>query len=428
MDDRRSQIADGAIYVRGNVIEQVGPTSQLPETADQIIDARDHIVLPGLVNAHHHFFQILTRALPAAQNAAVGNWLAALAPLWDRITSDGLYVSTLVAICELLRSGCTTTCDHLYYVPDGCRVVDEVRAARELGIRLQLCYGRSPPPSSKAERISDEEVLRDCQETIEQFHDKDRLSMIRVGLAGSLIYDPPDLQRELRSLTKRFGVRLHLHVAETKDQAGGCIEKFGHRSVEHAILIGWVGPDVWFAHGVHVNSDEIRLLAETETGIVHCPSSNMRLGSGIAPIVEMLREGVRVGLGVDGSASNDSSHMLAEARQALLLQRVSKGPETISAEDVLWLATAGGAQVMGRDDLGQLKPGMAADLVAFDLNVLDLAGSRHDPAAALIFCSPQRASWVIVNGKVRVWEGQVLGVDINELVQRHNQASRELLS
>jgi len=242
------------------------------------------------------------------------------------------------------------------------------------------------------------------------------------------MYDPPILQRELRSLTKVFGVGLHSHMGETEDQARGCIEKFGHRSVEHAEQIGWVGRDVWFAHGVHLSSDEIRLLAQTETGIAHCPSSNMRLGSGIAPIVKMLRERVHVGLGVDGSASNDSSHVLAEARQAMLLQRVANGPEAMSAEDALWLATAGGAQVMGRDDVGQLKPGMAADLTAFDLNVVGLAGARHDPAAALVFCSPQQASWVIVNGKVRVWEGQVLGVDLKELIQRHNRLSREMLS
>ncbi len=428
MDDMRSQIADGAIFIRENVIEQVGPTRKLPETADQIIDARDHVVLPGLVNAHHHFFQSLTRALPAAQNASVGNWLAALVPIWDRITSEGIYVSTRAAVCELLQSGCTTTCDHLYYLPDRCRVDDEIRATSELGIRFQLCFGQSPPSASKSKRMGEDQVLRECQETIERFHDKNPYSMCRVALAGSLIYDPPVLQRELRSLTKVFGVGLHSHMAETEDQARGCIDKFGHRSVEHAEQIGWVGPGVWFAHGVHLNSDEIRLLAETETGLAHCPSSNMRLGSGIAPIVQMLRAGVHVGLGVDGSASNDSSHLLAEARQAMLVQRVANGPESMSAEDALWLATAGSAQVIGNHDVGQLKPGMAADLAAFDLNVLALAGARHDPAAALVFCSPQSASWVIVNGVVRVWQGQICGVDSKELVERHNQLSRELFS
>ncbi len=428
MDDARSQFVDGAVYIRDNLVEQVGSTGELPATADRVIEAGGQVVVPGLINTHHHLFQTLTRAVPDAQNAAVGGWISALVPLWDRITPEGLYVAALVGLGELFLSGCTTTCDHLYFVPKRCRGEDEARAARESGMRFHLCYGRTPPPGSSADPLTQDEILRDCQDTIERYHDPARGAMFRVAISGSLVYDPPTLQRELRCMTQSLGVGLHSHVAETADQARSCVAKFGHRLVEHADAIGWLGPDVWFAHGVHLNDDELGLLARTGTGVAHCPSSNMRLGSGIAPVAAMLGKGIHVGVGVDGSASNDSSDLLAEARQAMLLQRVANGPSAMTAEQALEMATRGGARVLRRDDIGQLKPGAAADLAAFDLNVLELAGALRDPLAALVFCAPQRARWVMVDGRLRVWDGQLLGPDWAALVARHNELSGQLFS
>ncbi|MCC6147897.1 MAG: amidohydrolase family protein [Anaerolineaceae bacterium] len=427
MDDSHPQIFDGGVFIRDNVIQQVAPTDELPATADRVIEARGQIVLPGLINTHHHLFQSLTRAYPPAQNAGVSQWIEALAPLWDRLTPDGLYLASKAGLAELLLSGCTTTADHLYYLPPACRVADEIAAVEEIGMRLHLCIGQSPPPASLFGSIEHAEVLRLGSETIEQFHDSNRLAMNRVALTGSLMFDPPDLQRKLIELADTFKVRLHSHMGETAGQAQACLDRFGHRLVEHAEAVGWLGENVWYAHGVHLNLSEIRMLAKTGTGIAHCPSSNMRLGSGIAPIVSMLHEGVPLSLGVDGSASNDSSHMLAELRQALLLQRVANGPDTISAETVFWMGTVGGARVLGRDDLGRLAPGMAADLVSFDLEILDFAGALHDPLAALVFCAPQKVAWSIVNGVMRVWEGEIVGLDLGDLLRRHRQASRALL-
>lgn len=427
MDRAQRQIPDGGVLICDNVIRQVAPTNELPETADQIIEARGQVVLPGLINTHHHLFQSLTRAHPPAQNAGVSVWLKSLTPLWDRLTPEALYLAAKTALAELLLSGCTTTADHLYYLPPACRVSDEVTAAEEIGIRLHLCIGQSPPPVSAFSPAAPEAVLRFSREAIEQSHVAGEMAMSRVALAGSLTFDPPALQQQLLELARAFKVRLHSHISETAEQAQACLERFGHRLVEHAESIGWLGEDIWYAHGVHLTAAEIHLLAATGTGIAHCPSSNMRLGSGIAPVVDMLRKGVPLGIGVDGSASNDSSHMLAELRQALLLQRVANGPDAISAEDILRMGTVGGARLLGRDDLGCLAPGMAADLVGFNLEVLDYAGALQDPLAALIFCTPQKVDWSIVNGKVRVWGGEVVGLDLEDLLRRHRQAAKTLL-
>lgn len=427
MDDSHPQIFDGGVFIHDNVIQQVAPTDELPATADRVIEARGQIVLPGLINTHHHLFQSLTRAYPPAQNAGVSRWIESLTPLWDRLTPEGLYLASMVGMAELLLSGCTTTADHLYYLPPACRAADEVAAAQEIGIRIHLCIGQSPPPSSLFNPVGPAEALRLGSEVIEQIHDSGRMAMNRVALAGSLMFDPPDLQRQLIELADAFKVCLHSHIGETAEQARACLERFGRRLVEHAETIGWLGENVWYAHGVHLTAAEIHLLAETGTGIAHCPSSNMRLGSGIAPVIDMLREGVPLGLGVDGSASNDSSHMLAELRQALLLQRVANGPGAISVQDVFWMGTVGGARLLGRDDLGKLASGMAADLVGFNLEVLDFAGALQDPLAALVFCTPQKVDWSVINGEVRVWEGEIVGLDLEDLLRRHRKASRTLL-
>ncbi|MFQ6015143.1 MAG: 8-oxoguanine deaminase [Anaerolineae bacterium] len=434
MDEERRQIEDGAIFVQDNVIVEVGPTAELPNNADQVLEADDMLVLPGLVNTHHHLYQTLTRAVPAAQDANLFSWLKTLYPIWAELTAEAVYVSAVVGLAELLLSGCTTAADHLYLFPNDVRLDDEIRAAQELGIRFHptrgsMSLGQSRgglPPDGVVE--PEEVILADCRRVIEEYHDPGPYSMCRIAIAPCSPFSvTADLMREARRLALAYGVRCHTHLAETPDEEEFCLEKFGQRPVEYATELGWLGNDVWYAHGIHLNDQEVTSLAETGTGVTHCPSSNMRLGSGIAPVAEMLSAGVPVGLGVDGSASNDSSHMLAEARQAMLLQRVRLGPAALSARQALELATLGGAQVLGRDDIGSLEPLKAADLIAFDLNRLDYAGALHDPLAALVFCTPQRVGLSVINGKVVVEDGELKTVDLGPVIERHNQISRRMV-
>jgi 8-oxoguanine deaminase len=435
MDDARREIRGGGLWVRDRVIEAVGPTGDLPQEADRIINARGKVVLPGLINAHHHLYQTLTRAVPAAQDADLFHWLKTLYPIWARLTPEAVYVSALVGLAELMLSGCTTASDHLYIFPNGSKLDDEIRAAQEIGIRFHptrgsMSLGESRgglPPDNAVE--DEEAILADCRRVIEEYHDAAPYSMCRVAIAPCSPFSvTPDLMRQARSLAQSYGVRCHTHLAETLDEERFCLERFGRRPVAYAADLGWIGDDVWFAHTVYISDEEISLMAETGTGAAHCPSSNMRLASGIAPIVRMLTAGVRVGLGVDGSASNDSSHMLAEARQALLLQRVLGGPAALTARQVLELATLGGAQVLGRDDVGSLEPGKAADLVAFDMERLEYAGALHDPLAALVFCAPQRVDLAVINGWVVIEGGQLLTLDLEPVIHRHNELSWQMLA
>jgi len=433
MDKERREIEDGAILIRGNVIEQVGPTKALPQKADHILDAREHVVLPGLVNTHHHLFQSLTRALPGVQNAKLFTWLQKLYPLWAKITPEMIYTSAKLALCELILSGCTTASDHLYLYPNGARLDDEIRAAQELGIRFHPCRGSMSvgesqgglPPDSLVE--NEDEILRDSRRVIESFHDPQRYSMCRIAIAPCAPFNVSQkLMRQSAKLARSYQVRLHTHVAETKDEESYCLERVGMRPVEYMHSLGWTGPDVWWAHAIWLSSKDISLMAETGTAVAHCPTSNMRLGSGIAPIEELLQAGVKVGLGVDGSASNDSSHMFAEARTALLLQRVTKGADVLSARQVLEMATRGGAAALGRDDIGALAPGMAADIIGINLNTLNFAGAQADPLAALLFCSPPTVDFAIINGQIVVKEGTLVNVDLPKLVETHNSLSRKL--
>ena len=433
MDADRRRIPDGGLFVRDNVIEQIGPTAELPAEADRVINARGMIVLPGLVNTHHHLYQTLTRAVPAAQNATLFQWLKTLYPIWAGLTSEAIYVSALVGLAELMLSGCTTAADHLYIYPNDCRIDDEIRAAQEIGIRFHASRGAMSLGESKGGLppdgvVEDEDfILKDTQRAIETYHDPEPYAMLRIVVAPCSPFSvTPDLMREAARLARSYGVHLHTHLAETLDEERFCLRQFGRRPVAYAEDLGWVGDDVWYAHGVHLNEAEIELLARTGTGVCHCPSSNMRLASGIAPVRAYLDAGVRVGLGVDGSASNDSSHLLAEARQALLLQRVSGDPAGLSAEEALWLATVGGAQVLGRDDIGELSPGKAADFIGFRLDRLDYAGALHDPLAALVFCTPQRVDFSVINGQVVVEDGHLLTVDLGPVIKQHNRIAREL--
>jgi 8-oxoguanine deaminase len=435
MDDARRKIPGGGLLVRDNVIELVGPSKELPGEADRVIDASGLVVLPGLINTHHHLYQTLTRALPAVQNAELFDWLRYLYPVWAELSAEAVYHSALVGLAELMLSGCTTTGDHLYLLPNDSRHDNEISAARELGIRFHpsrgsMSLGRSKgglPPDSVVQ--SEEEIIADTERLVAAYHDGRPYSMLRIVVAPCSPFSVTgESMKESAAWARERGLTMHTHVAETLDEERFCLEKFGCRPVEYMRRLDWVGPDVWYAHAVHLNREEIDLLAETGTGVAHCPSSNMRLGSGIAPIREMLDRGVKVSLGVDGSASNDSSHLFAEARLAMLLQRVTKGGAALSAEEALEMATAGGAKVLGRTDLGALEPGKAADFIGVELDRLEYAGAAcHDPLGALVMCTPPQVSLSVINGRVVVEDGRIAGFDLERAVARQNELAVELV-
>ena len=445
MDDRRREIVDGGLFVRDGFIEQVGPSSELPATADEVLDLACHIVLPGLVNTHHHFYQTLTRAVPAAQDANLFNWLKILYPIWAGLQPDDIYISTQTALAELAFSGCTTASDHLYLFPNGSKLDDEIAAALEIGMRIHASRGSMSlgesdgglPPDSVVD--TEDAILTDSRRLIETYHDPKPGAMTQIVLAPCSPFSvTSDLMRQSAILAREYGVQLHTHLAETEDEEQFCLEMFGHRPVDYMGEVGWLDSDVWFAHSVYVNQREIETYAQHNCGVAHCPSSNMRLASGIAPIKELIAAGVDVGIGVDGSASNDGSHLLGEARQAMLLARVKEGitgyslssdnRELMTARDALHLATRGGAAVLGRSDIGSLEVGKCADFFAIRLNTLDYAGALHDPVAATIFAQPVKADYTVVGGKFVVKEGQLVTVDEGNLVEKHNKAAKRLLS
>jgi len=457
MDDHRREIPDGGLFIRDGFIEQIGPTDSLPAIADEILDLRGHILLPGLVNTHHHFFQTLTRAVPAAQDANLFNWLKTLYPIWARLTPEDIFISTQTALAELALSGCTTASDHLYLYPNGSKLDDEIAAAQEIGVRIHASRGSMSlsekdgglPPDSVVD--SEEAILRDSQRLIETYHDPRPGSFIQIVLAPCSPFSVTgDLMKQSAALARQYGVHLHTHLAETEDEEQFCLQKFGYRPVPYMESLNWVGEDVWFAHAIYVNGAEVQTFARHGCGVAHCPTSNMRLASGIAPIKEYLAAGVKVGLGVDGSASNDGSHLLAEARQAMLLARVREGISGFSltpsplpsgegpgvregvrglmtAREALWLATRGGAAVLGRTDIGSLEPGKCADFFAIRLDRLEYAGALHDPVAATVFCQPVRVDYTVVGGRFVVREGQLVTLNEQRLVERHNRAARRLL-
>lgn len=445
MDSTRREIPGGGLFVRDGWIEQVGPTSELPLAADEVLDMTGRIVLPGLVNTHHHFYQTLTRVVPEAQNANLFNWLKTLYPIWAGMTPEDIYISTQTALAELALSGCTTASDHLYLFPNGSRLDDEIAAAVEVGLRLHASRGSMSlgeskgglPPDSVVD--TEDAILADSVRLIEQYHNPRPGSMLQIVLAPCSPFSVTgELMRESARLARHYGVHLHTHLAETQDEDSFCLQKFGRKPVDYMQDVEWLGKDVWFAHAVYINPAEVDLFARVGCGVAHCPSSNMRLASGIAPIWEYMRAGVKLGLGVDGSASNDSSHMLAEARQAMLLARLRAGiegaslsqknaPPILTARQVLELVTLGGAEVLGRADIGALEVGKCADMVAFRLDTLDLAGAQHDPIAALVFCTPPKVDLNIVHGRVIVRDGHLLTVNVPALVQKHNKAAKRLL-
>ncbi|MEI8132747.1 MAG: 8-oxoguanine deaminase, partial [Leptolinea sp.] len=418
MNETRQEIQRGGLYAKDGFILQVGSEKDLPTTADEVLDLTGYLVLPGLINTHHHFYQTLTRAVPAAQDANLFNWLKTLYPIWARMNPEDIFISTETALAELALSGCTTASDHLYLFPNGSKLDDEIHASKEVGIRLHASRGSMSlgeskgglPPDSVVD--TEENILRDSQRLIEAYHDPKAGSMLQIVLAPCSPFSVTgDLMRESAKLARQYGVHLHTHLAETQDEEAFCQQKFGYRPVGYMQSVEWVGEDVWFAHSVHVRKEEIKIFAHEGCGVAHCPSSNMRLASGIAPVREYMAAGVKLGLGVDGSASNDGSHMLGEARQALLLARLQAGLEGASLSDenapplltgrqALELATRGGASVLGRTDIGSLEAGKCADFIAIKLDKLAYAGALHDPVSAAIFCAPQNVDYSFVHGKM----------------------------
>lgn len=446
MDNHRHEIEDGGIFIKDGFIEAVGKSDQLPSKADQILDLKGHIVLPGLVNTHHHFYQTLTRVVPDAQNANLFNWLKTLYPIWARMRPEDIRVSTQTALAELALSGCTTASDHLYLFPNGSRLDDEIEAALEIGVRLHASRGSMSlgeskgglPPDSVVE--DEDQILKDSLRLIEAYHDSQPGSMTQIVLAPCSPFSVTgDLMRESAALARQYGVQLHTHLAETEDEVDFTIQKFGKRPVAYMEEVDWIGPDVWFAHSVYLDEGEIGVYAEHGCGVAHCPNSNMRLASGAAPILDMLAAGVNVGLGVDGSASNDGSHLLEETRQAMLLARLRAGimgasrsgksdQKIMTARGALELATIGGAAVLGRSDIGSLEPGKAADFTAINLNRIDYAGALHDPVAAAVFCAPVKVDYTVVGGKFVVKDGQLTSLDLPVQIEKHNQAAARLLN
>lgn len=444
VDAQRRELPRASLFVRGGVIEAIGPAETLPRTADEVIDARGHVVIPGLVNTHHHMYQSLTRAIPAAQNAELFGWLRTLYPIWAGLTPEMVRVSTQVAMAELLLSGCTTSSDHLYIYPNGVRLDDSIEAATEIGMRFHAARGSMSvgesagglPPDRLVER--EDAILQDTQRLIEEHHDAGRYAMLRVVAAPCSPFSVSrDLMRESANLARAYRTRLHTHLAENDHDVAYSREKFGMTPAEYAESLGWLGDDVWHAHCVKLDAPGIARFAATGTGVAHCPCSNMRLASGIAPIRKMLDAGVPVGLGVDGSASNDAAHLLNEARQAMLLARVGRslepfgcdhGPAEMTARHMLEVATRGGARVLGRDDIGHLSPGMAADVALFDTRTLGFAGGAvHDPVGALLLCASATAAYTVVNGRVVVRQGQLATVDLGPLLERHHRLAQQLV-
>jgi len=446
MDDHRREIPDGGLFINGGVIEEIGPTSDLPRAADTVLDLKGHLVLPGLINTHHHFYQTLTRVVPEAQDVNLFHWLKTLYPIWARMGPEDIRISTKTALVELAFSGCTTASDHLYLFPNGSRLDDEIHAAREIGLRLHASRGSMSlgesdgglPPDSVVE--DEDQILRDSQRLIEEYHDPQPGSITQIVLAPCSPFSvTDDLMRESARLAREYGVQLHTHLAETEDENDFCLEMVGKRPVGYMEEVDWLGEDVWFAHSVHLNQEEIGVYADHGCGVAHCPSSNMRLASGAAPIMDMLAAGIDVGVGVDGSASNDGSHLLEEVRQAMMVARLRAGMSGASrssedsaplmtARQALELATRGGAAVLGRSDIGSLEVGKMADLVAVDLNRVDYAGALHDPVAALAFCAPVKVDYNLVGGKFIVQEGRLVTEDLPALIQEHNQAATALLA
>jgi cytosine/adenosine deaminase-related metal-dependent hydrolase len=441
MDDEGRELRDGWIQVNGPAIVALGEgkvPDDISESASSTIDAKGALAIPGMVNTHHHLYQTFQRNVPFVQDAKLFDWLVGLYEIWRELRPEDVNVSAMVGLSELLLTGCTTVADHFYVFPNGQtpHLLDEtIEAARKVGVRFHpsrgsMSRGRSLgglPPDDVVQKP--EAILEDSERVIQQYHDASRFSMCRLALAPCSPFSvTDDLLVESAKLARKHGVRLHTHLAETKDEDDFCLQMVGCRPVDYMERVGWLGPDVWYAHGVYLNDDELRRMAKTGTGIAHCPVSNLRLGSGIAPIPRAVELGVPVGLAVDGSASNDASDMIRELQTCTLVHRVGTSVDAMPARKALRIATRGGARVLGRDDIGQLAPGMAADIVLFRLDDLGLAGAMHDPIAALAFTTGiRRADCVMINGNVVVQDGMLLRVDARQITSTANRLAQAMI-
>ena len=431
MDDERRELRAVDIHVRDGQIAAIGQGLRITNTTD-VIDGSSCIVTPGLVNTHHHLYQTLTRAVPGGQDALLFGWLQTLYPIWAKFSPEHMRISALVGLAELALSGCTMSSDHLYLFPNGSRLDDTIAAAQEIGLRFfptrgAMSIGQSLgglPPDSLVER--EEDILNDCIRVVDQFHDPNPSAMVRVGIAPCSPFSVSrELMRDAALLARDKGVYLHTHLAENDEDVSYSLEKFGCRPGQYAEDLGWTGPDVWHAHCVKLDAEEQTLFARTKTGVAHCPCSNCRLGSGIAPIRQMCDRGVPVGLGVDGSASNDAGNLILEARQAMLLQRVSKGADAMSAREALEIATRGGADILGRPECGRIAIGKRADIAIWDANCLENAGS-WDPAA-LLLAGPTKVKHLIVDGRMIVEDGQLVSVDLPRLIDHQRKLAEALV-
>jgi cytosine/adenosine deaminase-related metal-dependent hydrolase len=436
MDEQRREIPGGALFVRGNVIEEVGKTAELPKAADEVLDLQNrYIVMPGLVNCHHHFYQVLTRVVKP--DGTLFPWLKALYPIWAKMRSNDIYLSAKLAAAELLLSGCTTSSDHLYILPNDCRIDDEIRALQDIGMRFtavrgSMSIGESKgglPPDSVVEEEPD--ILEDSQRLIEQYHDNSRHSMLRIALGPCSPFTiSEDLMRESAKLAKSYeGVGLHTHLAENRDDIAYMAKNYKMRPGPWTEKLGWIDDRVWHAHVVWLDDKDIAMFAKAGVAGCHCPASNMRLASGAAPIRAMRDAGMEVALGVDGSASNDASNLIREARLALLLARVREVDVTgMTAREALEIATLGGAKALSRDDIGHLAPGMSADFVAFDTQGNAHVGAHADPVAALVLCETNGVEYSFVNGRKIVDRGVLTTVDYDVLAEKTRKAAIKLSS
>jgi len=427
----------GHIYIEDNIIVSAGP-EKYQGTANKVIDAGRMLVMPGFVNTHHHFFQTLTRNIFSTQKAELFDWLVTNYEIWRGISKEAFYVSAKVAMAELLKSGCTTTSDHLYLFPNQAEptlIDSEILAAKELDMRFQPTRGFMSlskkdgglPPEDVVQR--EETIFNDIERLVDKYHDPSFGSMLKISLAPCSPFSVTgESMRKTVEVAEKYHLQIHTHLAETKDEENYCIEKFGERPFEFMRSLGWIKPNAWFAHSIFLNDKEIAEAGRIKMGVSHCPSSNMRLGSGIARIKEMLEAGVNVSVAVDGSASNDSSNMLVEIRNAMLLSRLRAPEFWLNTEEVLWMATVGGAKALGRDDIGQIKKGKCADLNLINMDRLEYSGALHDPAAAIVFnVAMSPVDHVIVNGKHVVENGQITGLNELELVKQHQKISEDLI-
>jgi cytosine/adenosine deaminase-related metal-dependent hydrolase len=431
MNTSRHEITNCDVFIRDGVIEDVGP--DLSYTADNIINGCGCVVTPGLVNTHHHLYQSLTKAVPNGQDALLFGWLQTLYPIWQKFGPDEFFTSAQVGLAELALSGCTMSSDHLYLYPNGAKLDDTIEAAKTIGIRFHptrgsMSIGESDgglPPDSLVEREQD--ILKDSIRVVDKFHDPKPGAMVRVGIAPCSPFSVSrDLMRDAALLARDKGVMLHTHLAENDEDIAYSLEKFGCRPGQYAEDLGWVGDDVWHAHCVKLDPTEIDLFARSKTGVAHCPCSNCRLGSGIAPVRAMRDAGVNVALGVDGSASNDAGHLLSEARQTMLLQRVKNGADAMSAREALEIATLGGAKVLGRDDCGSIEIGKRADIAIWDVTGLQAAGN-WDPVAALVLCGPFNVRDLLVEGRRVVDNGHLTGIELGKVVETQNRLARAVV-